>query len=68
MGEAVVALRGQHLVHEVVPGGQCEVQEATAVVGATKLHRMMLVYGVHARVEDGFPCLKYKFSPPEIVS
>ena len=68
LGEAVFPLGGQDLVHDVVPGGQREVEEATAVVGATKFHRMLIVYGVHARVEDGFPCLKYKFSPPEIVS
>lgn len=57
LGEVVVALGGQDLVHEVVPGAQREVEEATAVVGAAKFHRMLRVYGVHARVENGFPCL-----------
>jgi hypothetical protein len=68
LGEVGVALRGQDLMHEVVPGGQRKVEEAAAVVGAAKFHCMLLVYGVHARVKDGFPCLDYKFPPPEIDS
>ena len=66
LSEEVVALGGQDLVHEVVSGAQREVEEATAVVGAAKFHRMLRVYGVHARVKNGFPCLNYQFPPPEI--
>ncbi len=53
-------------MYEVVPGAQGKVKEATGVVGAAKFHRMLLVYGVHSRVENGFPCPNYKFPPPEI--
>ena len=64
--EVVIALGWQDLVHEVVPGAQGKVKKATLVVGGAKFHRMLVVYGVHARVENGFPCLNYKFSPSEI--
>lgn len=67
LGEVVIALSWQDLVHKVVPGFQRKVKEATGVVGAAKFHRMLVVYGVHARVKYGFPCLNYQLPPPKIL-